>query len=103
MLETWVYGQLRCSFCNRGIRARLSSYRNSNGAEVDFMLEKDGMLFPMEVKRTASPRIGALSGASTFLLAPGVELQPGILFCTVQEILPLGKGGICLPYFHDLV
>lgn len=82
MLETWVYGQLHLSY-----------YRNSNGAEVDFVLEKDGMLFPMEVKRTASPRIGALSGAATIPLAPGVELQPGILFCTVQEILPLGRGG----------
>ena len=93
MLETWVYGQLHRSFCNRGIRARLSYYRNSNGAEVDFLLEKDGMLFPMEVKRTASPRIGALSGAATIPLPSGVELQLGILFCTVQEILPLGRGG----------
>ena len=56
-------------------------------------MEKDGMLFPMEVKRIASPRIGALSGASTIPLAPGVEMQPGILFCTVHEILPLGRGG----------
>ena len=97
MLETWVYGQLRRSFCNRGIRARLSYYRNSNGAEVDFVLEKDGMLFPMEVKRSSSPRLSALSGAATIPLAPGVQLQPGVLLCTVQELLPLGKGAYAYP------
>ena len=97
MLETWVYGQLRRSFCNRGIRARLSYYRSSNGAEVDFVLEQDGKLFPMEVKRSSSPRLSDLSAVMNMPVAPGVELQPGLVLCTATEILPLGKGSYAYP------
>lgn len=97
MLETWVYGQLRRSFTNRGIRARLTYYRNNNGAEVDFLLEKDGKIFPMEVKRSSSPRLGDLSGAATIPTAPGVQVQPGIVLCTGTEILPLGRGHYSYP------
>ena len=97
MLETWVYGQLRRSYANRGVRARLSYYRSSNGAEVDFVLEQDGKLFPMEVKRSSSPRQSDLYAAAGIPLAPGVELQPGVVLCTATEILPLGKGSYAYP------
>lgn len=92
MLETWAYGQLRRSYCNRGIRAKLSYYRSSNGAEVDFVLERDGKLFPMEVKRSSSPRLSDLSAVAGIPLAPGVTLRPGLVLCTATQIMPLGRG-----------
>ncbi len=97
MLETWVYGQLRRSYTNRGIRAKLSYYRNSNGAEVDFLLEKNGKIYPMEVKRSSSPKPGDLSGVATIPTAPGVQIQPGIVLYTAMETLPLGKGRYAYP------
>lgn len=97
ILETWVYGQLRRSFANRGIRPRLSYYRSSNGAEIDFVLETNGKLYPMEVKRSSSPRLSDLRAADTMPLAPGVELCPGVVLCTATEILPLGKGAYAYP------
>lgn len=97
MLETWVYGQLRRSFANRGIRPRLYYYRNSNGAEVDFLLAQDDKLYPMKVKRSSSPRLGDLSGAATIPTAPGVQVQPGIVLCTATEMRPIGRGNYAYP------
>lgn len=97
MLETWVYGQLRRSYTNRGIRAKLSYYRNSNGAEVDFLLEKNGKIYPMEVKRSSSPKPGDLSGVATIPTTPGVQIQPGIVLCTAMETFPPGKGRYAYP------
>lgn len=97
ILETWAYGQLRRSFANRGIRPRLSYYRSGNGAEVDFVLEMNGKLYPIEVKRSSSPKLSDLRSAGTMPLAPGVELQPGVVLCTATEILPLGKGNYAYP------
>lgn len=74
-----------------------SKYRNSNGAEVDFLLEQNGKLYPMEVKRSSSPRPGDLSGVATIPTAPGVQVQPGIVLCTAMEILPLGWGNYAYP------
>ena len=97
MLETWVYGQLRRCFVNRGIRPRLSYYRSGNGAEIDFVLEMNGKLYPLEVKRSSSPKLTDLRAAETMPLPPGAELQPGVVLCTATEILPLGKGCYAYP------
>ena len=97
ILETWAYGQLRRSFANRGIRPRLSYYRSGNGAEVDFVLEMNGKLYPIELKRSSYPKLSDLRSAGTMPLAPGVELQSGVVLCTATEILPLGKGNHAYP------
>lgn len=97
ILETWAYGQLRRSFVNRGIRPRLSYYRSSNGAEIDFVMEMNGKLYPLEVKRSSSPRLLDLRAAETMPLAPGVTIQPGVVLCTATEMLPLGRGAYAYP------
>ena len=97
ILETWAYGQLRRSFANRGIRPQLSYYRSSNGAEIDFVLERQGKIYPIEVKRSSASKLSDLRAAETMPLAPGMERCPGIVLCTAQEILPLGKGSYAYP------
>ena len=96
ILETWVYGQLYRSFTNRGIMPRLSYFRNSNGAEVDFLIEQDGCIYPLEVKRSSSPILSDLKGAQS--IPPGKStIMPGIVLCTALEVLPLGKGNYAFP------
>ena len=96
ILETWVYGQLYRSFVNRGIMPRLSYFRNSNGAEVDFLIEKDGCIYPLEVKRSSSPSLSDLKGVQS--IPPGkAEIKPGVVLCTAMELLPLGKGNVAFP------
>ena len=91
ILETWVYGQLVRSFRNAGMQPRLSYYRTGSGAEVDFLLEQDGCIYPMEVKRSSSPGMGDLRAAAT--IPPGrAELRPGIVLCTSPELISLGRG-----------
>ena len=96
ILETWVYGQLYRSFVNRGMMPRLSYFRNSNGAEVDFLIEKDGCIYPLEVKRSSSPSLSDLKGVQS--IPPGkAEIKPGVVLCTATELLPLGKGNVAFP------
>ncbi len=96
ILETWVYGQLCRSFTNRGISPRLSYFRDSNGAEVDFLIEKDGCLYPLEVKRGSSPKLSDLKGVGA-IPAGKSEIQPGVVLCTAVDFLPLGKGSYAFP------
>ncbi|MBR5523056.1 MAG: ATP-binding protein [Akkermansia sp.] len=88
ILETWVYGQLVRSFANAGKRPRLSYFRDRNGAEVDFLLEKNGGLYPMEVKRSSSPSMDDLRWCSRIPLGQA-ELRPGIVFCTADAYIPM--------------
>lgn len=54
LFEHWVAGQLarKLSYLGDG---SLSYYRTTDGAEVDFILEREGKLYPIEVKWTESP------------------------------------------------
>ena len=54
ILETWVFGQLYRALGNRGLRTRLSYYRDSNGAEIDFILEYENKLYPWKSNATAT-------------------------------------------------
>lgn len=91
MLETWVYGQLYRSFANEGIIPKLSYYRTGNGAEIDFLLEQNGCIYPLEVKRSSTPKLQDLR-ASADIPTGKAELKPGIVLCTAPELVPMGKG-----------
>lgn len=92
ILETRVYGQLYRALGSRG----LSYYRDSNGAEVDFLLEHSGKIYPMEVKRGSSPTsadLKAVGGITT----GNAEMQPGIVLCTAREMFSIGNGHKAFP------
>ncbi len=97
VLETWVYGQLIRRYAQDGTRPELSYYRDLDGAEVDFVIEQDGGVFPMEVKRTSTPSVADLRWCSKIPVAPWAKLMPPVLFCTAQEARPMPHGAFAFP------
>jgi predicted AAA+ superfamily ATPase len=93
MLETWVYGQLLRSFTNVGIDPRLYYFRNHDGAEVDFLLEYNQCLYPMEVKLSSRPVPGDLKGMHHIPASLG-GIHPGIVLCTATRIDTLNDAGM---------
>lgn len=96
ILETWVFGQLYRALGSHGLRSRLCYYRDSNGSEVDFLLECNGKLYPMEVKRGSSPTAADLK-ALPGIPAGSSVLQPGVVLCTAREMFSIGKGHRAFP------
>ncbi len=96
ILETWVFNQLSRSFSHAGLQPPLSYYRDGTGAEVDFILRRNGYLLPIEVKKSDSPSAAALEAASKIPLG-SLSLEPGIVLCTAQSSLPLGRGSHSFP------
>lgn len=97
VLETWVYGQLIRRYAQDGKRPELSYYRDLDGAEVDFVIEQDGGVFPMEVKRTSTPSVSDLRWCGKIPVAPWAKLMPPVLFCTAQEARPMPHGAFAFP------
>lgn len=97
ILETWVYGQLIRSFANAGKSPNLCYYRDRDGGEVDFVLEKNGCLYPMEVKRSSSPSMADLKWAQRIPTGDSFQLKPGIVFCTAMEPVPMPFGAMGFP------
>lgn len=92
MLETWVYGQLLRSFTNAGIDPQLYYFRNLDGAEVDFLLEYNQCLYPMEVKLSSRPMAGDLKGMRHIPAALN-GMHPGIVLCTSSRVEKLNETG----------
>ncbi|WP_180965885.1 DUF4143 domain-containing protein [Enorma phocaeensis] len=55
VFETHVFGEIYKSFLNAGQRAPLYFFRNNDKKEIDLLMERDGTLFPIEMRKTASP------------------------------------------------
>ncbi len=55
IFETYVFGEVYRSYLNAGQKAPVYFFRNNDRKEVDLLLDRDGTLFPVEVKKTAAP------------------------------------------------
>lgn len=97
ILETWVYNQLSRSYTHAGLQPPLYYYRDSNGAEVDFLLIRDGTILPVEVKKSDSPKAADLSAVRSIPTAPTDTVLPGIVLCTAQTAFPLSPTARAFP------
>ena len=53
--ETWVVVEILKSWWHNGRRAPLFYYRDKDAKEIDLLIYRDDILFPVEIKKTASP------------------------------------------------
>ena len=64
-MENFVVSEIRKSLLNAGLDTPLYYYRDRDGKEVDLVLECDGELHPIEIKKTASPNAGMTRSFAT--------------------------------------
>lgn len=55
ILENYVVAEILKTYHNNAKECLLWYYRDKNSNEIDLVIESDGMLHPIEIKRTASP------------------------------------------------
>lgn len=96
MAETWAFGQLWRNSTDHGKRPRICYYRDGRGAEVDFLLERQGTLTPVEVKFSTAPVLQDLK-AAPHIPQGLVPLSPGIVLHSGTDCYPLGHGCQAFP------
>ncbi len=90
MLETYVVSEIIKSYLNAGRTPRIYFYRDKEKNEMDVLIEENGLLYPVEIKKTASTRNISLK---TFHVLEEAELPLGRggVICFVNTILPLSN------------
>jgi len=96
IFETWVITELLKSYWHNGKQAPFYYFRNKDQREIDVLIERDGRIYPVECKKTASPSREALAGA-TALERLGVAVEPGAVICMVPALLPLSRTATAVP------
>lgn len=55
ILENYVVAEIVKTYLNSGKEPYLYYYRDKDVKEIDIVLEHDGVLNPMEIKKTSNP------------------------------------------------
>ena len=96
ILETWVMSELLKSYWHNGREAPFYYYRDKDKREIDLLIVQDGIIYPLEIKRTASPGIGDIRhfGVLEKLKMP---IGPGGVICLARQSLPLSESAMAIP------
>ena len=108
IFETFAFCEIWKSFVNAGVHPPITFFRNNDKKEIDLLLEKDGMLHPVEVKRTASPGKGDLKNFSAIdpvaaddvpegLAALKREIGMGAVVCMASDTYPISQRAWAFP------
>ncbi len=106
--ESWVFSEIYKSYLNAGLQPPVYYYRDKDKKEIDTLLLRDGTLYPVEIKKSASPGSEAvkhfgvlrpvsdpekLGGLSQYRIAVG----QGVVICMANDLLPIDKSNWFVP------
>jgi hypothetical protein len=83
-------------------RAEVLYWRTATGEEVDFVIEADGQLLPIEVKATARPRIRDTAALRSFRSEYGKEARAGLLLHSGSTLEWLTADVLACPWWRAL-
>ena len=98
IMETAVLSEITRTLTHRGEAPRVCFWRTRAGTEVDFVVEADGKLVPIEVKASATPRPAMARPIRTLQRDVGEAAAPGYVVHPGDVRLPLGQGARALPF-----
>lgn len=99
IFETAVLAEIRKMSHAMGTAPIMYHWRKHSGAEVDLILERDGVLFPIEIK--ASTRVGTpdARGITAFRQEyPHRKVAPGLIIAPVEKMYPVTEHDYAFPW-----
>ena len=96
LLETWIMTELLKSWWHHGQRPPFFFYRDKDQKEIDLLIVRDGIIHPLEFRKTASP---GRSDVRHFraLKRLGLPVGEGGVICLVEQLLPLSEDAYAIP------
>ena len=96
ILETWIMAEVLKSYWHNGRRAPFHYYRDKDRREIDLLIVQDGTVYPLEFKKTASPRKEDVKQFKV-LEHLGLPVGPGGVICLAEKPLPLSSSAQSIP------
>lgn len=96
IFETHVVAEILKSWWHRAQRPSIYFYRDKDGTEIDLLLERDGRLHPVEIKRASTPRRDWVAPFATLSRFP-LETGEGGVVTLGDEPVPLDAHNTTIP------
>ncbi len=96
ILETYVFTEILKSWRHRGRIPQIYFYRDKDGQEIDFMFLQDQTLYPVEVKKSATPK---REWTRTFRCLSNLQHKRGEggIICLCKQVIPLANNTYAIP------
>ena len=96
LLENFTVSELMKSYQNVGLTPYLYFYRDRDAKEIDVILEGNGKLFPLEIKKTAMPDKRIVRTFDIIEKSP-LERGTGAVLCMAQEFSAFDSENLIVP------
>lgn len=88
--ESFVVSEIVKSYYNRGILdLPLYFYRDKDMNEIDLLIEENGILYPIEMKKHADPQKKDMDAFDLLDKIPNVKRGPGGVICLYDKLITL--------------
>lgn len=95
--ESYVVAEIIKSFANKGLDAPIYFYRDKDKIEIDLILEQNGTVYPIEIKKTGTP---SKTDAKNFFITnrlKNVQVAQGIIVCNAPSVVSVTSDAIAVP------
>lgn len=96
ILENYTVSEIRKSYANAGMDCLMHYYRDRDSKEVDVVMEADGELHPLEIKKSARPG-SQLAEAFKVLDGASVPRGTGAILCLREELSAVDRQNYIVP------
>ena len=94
LFETYVVSEVLKSYWHNGERPFIYYYRDTLGKEIDLILEKNGKLWPVEIKQTSTPSPKMIQNFDVIDIK---DRGCGALVCTANKLISMGNNINVIP------
>jgi uncharacterized protein len=94
--ETWVIAEVIKSYWHTGKSAPICYYRDTDQKEIDLLIVQDGIICPVEIKKTTAPTKKDVRHFSA-LKKLKIPIGPGAILCMSNSAMPINETVMALP------
>lgn len=98
--ENFVVVEILKSYYNAGLEAPLFFYRDRDQREIDLLIEREGALHPIEIKKHADPRKGDTDSFCVLDKIPNMKRGTGAVLCLYDQVVPLSESDFVVPIHY---
>ena len=96
ILENYVVAEIRKTWLNSAKECLLHYYRDKDTNEIDMVIETDGLLHPLEIKKSTNPGT-ELASAFKILDKGSVPRGTGAILCLREDLSAIDRNTLIVP------
>lgn len=94
--ENYVVAELLKNYSYLQSEVNLTYYRDSNAKEIDVLIEENGRIHPLEIKKSANPNRREIKKYEV-LEKTGMQIGAGGILCMCEEVIPINSRNSFIP------